>query len=324
LTGNHDTLSGYRKEKVFTMSAVSTQPESGNHPFHASIVQGGPPDGPALAELALRAEGLGFDALVIPDAAGHAPAVFPSLAWVAARTTTLQVGCHVLNNDLRHPLHVARDAATIHTLSGGRFILGIGAGRDRNGEDIRAYGIPVDPPGRRVSRLEEAVGIIGHLLDGEVVSTSGPNYTLEDAELRVPLPETGKPELLLAAGGPRMLAFGGRSADVVALGLNPLASFDEVRERVEIIREAAAKAGRNPAIAINLAGAGDTVHPWVQGRAGKPIDATITDDGPAFLMGDTHAIIAKLARMREELGITRIVLAPDFIDALTPVVRELK
>lgn len=294
------------------------------HPFHASIVQGGPPDGSGLTTLARRAEDLGFDALVMPDATGQAPAVFPALAWVAAHTSTLHVGTHVLNNDLRHPLHVARDAATIHALSGGRFTLGLGAGRDRTGDDIREFGIPLDRPGRRVTRLETATGIIRALLAGDTVTTSGPDYTLQDAALRLPLPDGKPPTLLIAAGAPRMLAFAGRTADVVALGVSPLAGFAEVRERVAIVREAAAGAGRDPALAINLAGAGALVHPWIQRTADRPIDTALTDDGPAFLMGDDQAILAKLARLRDELGISRIVLAPEFMDTIAPLLRDLK
>ena len=146
--------------------------------FHASLVLGGSPDGPALAGLARRAESLGFNAIVIPDAPGFAPSVFPALAWIAAATTTLEVGTHVLNNETRHPLHVAREAATVHALSSGRLILGLGAGRDRNGEDIHEYGIALDSPGRRVDRLAASIGIMRELFAGETVDVNWNPYAV--------------------------------------------------------------------------------------------------------------------------------------------------
>jgi len=292
-----------------------------NYPFHTSIVAGGAPDGPALAGLAQRVEDLGFDALVMPDAPGYAPSVFPGLAWVAANTTRLQVGTHVLNNEIRHPLNVAREAATVHALSGGRFILGMGTGRDRDGADIRPFGIRVDPPGKRVTRLEASVAIIKDLFAGNTVSTAGPDYLLESAELKVPLGEIPAPTLLIAAGGPRMLAFAGRTADVVALGLDPLTPFDKVRECCEIVRNAAGAAGRTAEIGFSISGAGDVVHPWLRARLGDQLDEGALADVPAFLMGGQAAMAAKLDRIRE-LGITRIFLDPGLIDVLAPVLLD--
>jgi alkanesulfonate monooxygenase SsuD/methylene tetrahydromethanopterin reductase-like flavin-dependent oxidoreductase (luciferase family) len=259
---------------------------SSNHSFHTSIVHGGAPDGAALAAVAKRAESLGYDALVMPDAPGFAPSVFPGLAWVAANTTRLQVGTHVLNNELRHPLNVAREAATLQGLSGGRFILGMGTGRDRDGADIRPFGIQVDPPGKRVSRLEASTAIITDLFAGKSVTTAGPDYFLDGAELKVPLGDQPGPTMLIAAGGPRMLAFAGRTADVVALGLDPMTPFAKVQECCEIVRNAATAAGRSPEIGLSISGAGDVIHPWLKARLGDQLNEEALADVPAFLMGD--------------------------------------
>jgi alkanesulfonate monooxygenase SsuD/methylene tetrahydromethanopterin reductase-like flavin-dependent oxidoreductase (luciferase family) len=243
-----------------------------NQPFHASVIQGGAPDGPTLTTFAQHLESLGFDAIVLPDAPGRAPAVLPTLAWIAASTSTLQVGSQVLNNDVRHPLQVARDAATVHALSGSRVILGMGTGHPNTGDDLRQFGIPLDPPGQRVTRFEHAIGIIKALFADETVSVSDQNYTMDGARLDVPLPDESQPTLLIAAGGPRMLAF-----------------------------------------------AGDVIHPMVQRRFPQPITPEITDNAPAFLMGDSAAILAGLERLRSDLGITRIVLPPELIDPIAPV-----
>ncbi len=293
------------------------------HPFHVSLVLGGFPAGPDLAELARRAESLGFDAMVIPDAPGFAPSVFPGLAWIAAATSTLQVGTHVLNNETRHPLHVAREAATVHSLSGGRFILGVGTGRDRNGEDIREYGIALESPGRRVARLEASLTILRALFAGETVTVESPEYTLTEAALKVQLPASGPPPILVAAGGSRMLSLAGQVADVVALGIDPLTGFEEVSERVGIVREAAAHTGRSPAIQLSLAGVGEVVHPWLKARIDNTPGADIAN-APAFLMGDSAAMVASLQRIRTDLGISRIAVPAEFMDAVAPLIPAMR
>jgi alkanesulfonate monooxygenase SsuD/methylene tetrahydromethanopterin reductase-like flavin-dependent oxidoreductase (luciferase family) len=294
---------------------------SSKHSFHTSIVHGGAPDGAALAAVAKRAESLGYDALVMPDAPGFAPSVFPGLTWVAANTTRLQVGTHVLNNELRHPLNVAREAATLQGLSGGRFILGMGTGRDRDGADIRPFGIQVDPPGKRVSRLEASTAIITDLFAGKSVTTAGPDYFLDGAELKVPLGDQPAPTMLIAAGGPRMLAFAGRTADVVALGLDPMTPFAKVQECCEIVRNAATAVGRSPEIGFSISGAGDVIHPWLKARLGDQLNEEALADVPAFLMGDQEAMRAKLDRIRE-FGISRIFIDTGLMDVLAPVLLD--
>src|SRR3954462_2652767 len=88
-------------------------------------------DGRTLADQARRAESVGYDALVIPDHLLRLFAPIPALATIAAATTTLRVGTFVLNNDLRHPAVLAQELATLDVLSGGRAIVGIGAGWNR-------------------------------------------------------------------------------------------------------------------------------------------------------------------------------------------------
>src|SRR5437773_2881695 len=76
-----------------------------------------------------RVEALGYATLVIPDNMRHTLAPIPALAVAAAATTTLRLGTYVLANDLRHPVQLAKEVATLDRLSSGRLELGIGAGR---------------------------------------------------------------------------------------------------------------------------------------------------------------------------------------------------
>jgi alkanesulfonate monooxygenase SsuD/methylene tetrahydromethanopterin reductase-like flavin-dependent oxidoreductase (luciferase family) len=93
-------------------------------PFRFAVQQGSAPSGEKWAALARRAESLGYDVLVMPDHLGHQLSPFAALAAAAAATTRLRVGAFVFANDYRHPLMLAREAATLDLLSGGRFEMG--------------------------------------------------------------------------------------------------------------------------------------------------------------------------------------------------------
>src|SRR3954466_8642410 len=98
----------------------------------------------------------------------------PALVSAAEATKRLRVGTHVLNNDLRHPVLVAREAATVDLLADGRFELGMGAGHMQAEYDQAGLGF--DTASTRVARLAEAVTIIKGLLRGEPVTFAGQHY----------------------------------------------------------------------------------------------------------------------------------------------------
>src|SRR5919201_3386972 len=113
------------------------------------------------AERARKLEDLGYATLTVPD---HLPDLFapmPALISAAEATTRLRVGTYVLNNDLRHPVLVAREAATVDVLSGGRFELGLGAGHMQSEYD--QAGLQFDLGATRVERLAESVVLIKRL-----------------------------------------------------------------------------------------------------------------------------------------------------------------
>ena len=111
-----------------------------------------------LGERARRAEAIGATTFVIPDHLVPMMAPVPYLATVAAATERLRIAAFVHNNDLRHPVVLAKDLATLDVLSGGRLDVAIGAGWNKPEYD--AIGLPFDPVGVRVSRLTEAIAII--------------------------------------------------------------------------------------------------------------------------------------------------------------------
>src|SRR5215204_2149195 len=116
-------------------------------------------------EKARRAEAMGYALLVMPDHFMNPLTPVPALAAVAAVTTTMRIGTIVFANDYRHPALLAKEAATLDLLSDGRFEFGLGAGLYKLEYD-RA-GIPFDPPGRRIERMQEALTIIKGLWSDE-------------------------------------------------------------------------------------------------------------------------------------------------------------
>ena len=121
----------------------------------------GPPAA-SWAEQARKAEDLGYSTLLMPDHFGDQLAPVPAMMAAADATTTLRVGALVFDNDYRHPLVLAKEAATLDLLSGGRLELSLGAGWMRT--DYEQSGIGYDPPAVRVDRFEEAVTVVKGLL----------------------------------------------------------------------------------------------------------------------------------------------------------------
>lgn len=167
-----------------------------------------------LGDLAARAEELGFasawvmDHIWVQGASGrrisaHEPMV--TLAYIAARTTRIQLGVLVLCNTFRHPGQLAREAAALADAAPGRFVLGIGAGWHE--PEYRAFGFPYD---HRVSRLKETLRVLRPLLDGERVDLTGRHLALTDAQVLTSQPA---PPIWVAGQGPRMLGLTARYAD---------------------------------------------------------------------------------------------------------------
>jgi alkanesulfonate monooxygenase SsuD/methylene tetrahydromethanopterin reductase-like flavin-dependent oxidoreductase (luciferase family) len=113
-------------------------------PFRFGVHASSPESAEGWRDQARRIEALGYSALLVPDHFVGTPlAVVPALAFAAEATTTLRIGMLVLGNDYRHPAVVAKEAATLDVLSGGRLEFGLGAGWLR--ADYDALGIPYDP-----------------------------------------------------------------------------------------------------------------------------------------------------------------------------------
>jgi alkanesulfonate monooxygenase SsuD/methylene tetrahydromethanopterin reductase-like flavin-dependent oxidoreductase (luciferase family) len=133
-------------------------------------------------------------------------ALLPALAAVTER---VRIGTLVSPTSVHHPALLANRAATIDRLSGGRMVLGLGAGWQIN--EHHAYGIALEPPGKRVSRFEEAIGIVRSLLTEDATTFHGEFYDFTDAPCD-PKPVQSPLPLLVGTRGPRMQRIAARHA----------------------------------------------------------------------------------------------------------------
>ena len=135
----------------------------------------------------------------------------------AEATTQLRVGSFVFGNDFRHPVVLAREAATIDLLSDGRLEFGIGTGWEK--ADYQLTGIALESPATRVSRFEEAIHIIKKLFSSEPVTFSGDYYTITNLNAFPKPMQRPYPPILIGGGSRRMLSIAAREANIVSVNL---------------------------------------------------------------------------------------------------------
>jgi len=134
----------------------------------------------------------------------------------AQATTSLRIGSYVFCNEYRHPVLLAREAATLDLLSEGRFELGLGAGVGP--AEFQQLGIPFANAGTRVGHLEETLQLLKHLFTEETVNFSGKYYTITEMKGNIrPVQQPHLP-ILVASSGERMLKLAAREANIIAIG----------------------------------------------------------------------------------------------------------
>jgi probable F420-dependent oxidoreductase len=296
------------------------------------------PEGTAAdwAAQARKAEDYGYSALLMPDHFGDQLAPVPALAAAAAATESLRIGALVFDNDYRHPLVLAKEAATLDVLSEGRFELSLGAGWMRT--DYEQSGIPYDRPGVRVDRFEEAVQIITGLLEhDDPFSFKGEHYTITE-HILLPRPvQRPRPPLIIGGGGKRVLTIAGRHADIVSINVDlreglggveaaPNASPDQTRRKIEWVKEAAG--ARFDDLELNsLIGfvmITDDRQSLIEAMAPTfgldPADAVHV---PLALIGTIEQMEEELEWRRQEYGMSYFSIESDAWETLAPIVAKL-
>ena len=282
---------------------------------------------------ARRAEDVGYQALLVPDHLGRQLSPIAALSAAAAVTSRLRIGAYVFANDFRHPLMLAREAATLDLLSNGRFELGLGAGWRT--DDYRQLGYDYARPGRRIDRLEEAIGLVKRLLAGERVTHAGPHYRLDRAVVAPRPVQRPHPPIIMGGGGPRMLRLAAREADIVGLipqfsprGRPILTDVTEAaaERKVTIVRKAAGDRFDRLVLDLFIADAGMV-------GSGQPLPRSLAAAGKGAvtgLIGSPYVLYGTLAQLRDRLeqrrartGISAYSIPQGAMEAMAPLVNAL-
>lgn len=270
--------------------------------------------GEGFADFARQVEQDGFSTLLVADHLHNPMACGPLMMAAAASTTSLRVGSYVYNNDFRHPAVLAKEAATIDVLSGGRMELGIGAGWDR--PEYERAGMTFDPPRTRVDRMEEALDVIGGLLAGGPVTYAGAHYRIREM-FGEPLPVQPRIPLLIGGGGRRMMRIAARRADIVGLvpqsmpdgGLDPRSHpADAFDDRIAALEDEISASGRTdggPERSLLIFDLWARIEDVTS--EGTSVDPALAAESPYVLIGDPPAMIEKLLERRERWGISYFV-----------------
>ncbi|HUI49622.1 MAG TPA: LLM class flavin-dependent oxidoreductase [Acidimicrobiia bacterium] len=190
-----------------------------------------------ILERTLAAESAGFDSVWLMDhlAAPMAPEVDTFEAWtvasaLAARTTSIRVGHLVLCDPFRHPVLLAKMAASLDVISGGRLDLGIGWGSVP--EELRTFGFGPEPAATRAAKLRETLEILEQMFSGEAFDYDGEHFTLRGASGR-PVPAQSHVPIHIGGGGPRLtMPIVERFADWWNCPGYALDRIDELRARI--------------------------------------------------------------------------------------------
>ena len=286
-------------------------------PFRFAVQARPLDDHDGLVVAARRIEALGYDELFSYDHIGAVDPFIP-LAVAAEATTRLRVGPLVLNNELHHPVLLARSAATLDRLSGGRLVLGLGTGYAQSEHD--AIGMALRDPGTRVSRFEESVVALRSLLDTGALELDGVHHQLHVDELGI-RPVQARVPLLIGGHGRRVVTNAARHADIFQFtglthgeGGQPTAAgfgIDAVRQRshwlTDLAGDRAADIERSALVqAIDIAAdASDRLDAMAERF---DVTRAALDDTPFVLIGSVAQIVDKLQRLRDDVGISHYVV----------------
>jgi alkanesulfonate monooxygenase SsuD/methylene tetrahydromethanopterin reductase-like flavin-dependent oxidoreductase (luciferase family) len=298
-------------------------------PIVETEMDGGSARGSDILAMARAAEQAGFDSVWVPDHLTiYDPGQEPKGAWemgatlgaLAVATSRVEIGALVAATSFRAPALLAKMAATVDELSGGRFILGLGSGRHE--PEHVAFGLPYH---QQVSRFAEALEIITRLLRTGYSDFEGQFYTVRECEIRPKALRPGGPPIVIGAlgTGPRMLELTARYADLWNGWLTWGSSWPEaippIREKIDA---ACVAAGRDP----KTLGRTAAILAVVPGVAAQVV-STAPDGGGKPLQGTPEEMAAAIRGFADEgIDHLQVICAPNTatgIAAFAPVLEAL-
>lgn len=296
---------------------------------------------------ARHAEALGFSTFSVADhvigpgpalAATNHPvqdiAAVPAMAVAIEATSTITIGSRVFCTDYRQPVMFAKELATLAYFAGGRLEIGLGAGWLQG--EYEAMGVPWEPAGIRIDRMEETIAVIrAHFADGEI-DIDGTHVHAVGFE-GVPKVPSGLPPIMIGGGAPRVLGIAGREADIVSLNFDNSSgkigpagvgssTAELTAQKIEWIRSGAGD--RFDDLELEIAGYFTVV---TDDRAGTlammapmfGLEPEVFAEHPHALIGSVDSICDQLVERRETYGISYITFAGRVVDAVAPIVERL-
>ena len=272
-----------------------------------------------ILAMAQAAESVGFDSVWVSDHVGFgdpdgdwtgAWESWTLLSALAASTRRVELGTYVLAAPLRNPALLAKMAETLDEVSGGRLILGLGAGWDE--PEFTSYGVPFDD---RFRRFEDGLRIVTEMLRRGTSTHDGETTRTRSARLEPRGPRPDGLPVMVGANGPRMLRLTAELADHWNGGLRALR---EVPTLLEALDDACREVGRDPATLTR------SVEVLVRTSAVRPADPAEERQ----IAGEAGAIATELRRFAD-LGIDhlQVQLRPNSVDgvrAFAPVIERLR
>lgn len=290
--------------------------------------------------LVRKVEGLGYSTLQVADHLWGQFAIVPALVMAAEATQKLRIGSFVFNNTFRHPVFLAKEAATLDLLSGGRFELGIGAGGKR-AEYEQAGMASQDTPGVRIDKLEETLHIIKGLFADGPFSFAGRYYTLTDFEGDPKPVQRPHPPILSGGSGKRVLSIAAREATIVSFsphtrpdgkGMGLVNETTETfAQRITWVRQAAGE--RFDALEMNIHIADVVVtedreqaaHCFATSQTfGEGVTSTQILASPYVLIGTLDQICEQVLALRQQYGISYLTVSQPQMETFAPVMTRLR
>jgi probable F420-dependent oxidoreductase len=315
-------------------------------PFRFAVQSFNADSGAAWAEKVRRAESLGYSAFHLADhLLGPGPAIektnhpvqtlaaIPAMAYAAAVTRDIRIGCRVFCIDYHHPVVLTKSAMTIDLLSGGRLELGLGAGWLE--EEYRAVGLAFDAPGTRIDRLADVIeGVRAFRGDGLV---NVRNATLQWQDFEGAPKPVSKPPIMIGGGSPRILRLAGREADIVSLNFNNRSgvigpdgvrssSEEETQRKLGWVKEGAGDRFDDLEIEIGA------YFTFVMDDPSSVLESFASTFGytpaqmrrhPHALFGSVTTVCEELERRRDIHGISYVTVGEAAMESFAPVVSRL-
>ncbi|QBD81674.1 TIGR03621 family F420-dependent LLM class oxidoreductase [Ktedonosporobacter rubrisoli] len=293
-----------------------------------------------LRSQARLAEDLGYSTFLVPDHLGDQFAPALALLQAAQATTTLHIGSFVFANDFRHPLLLAKEAATLDAFSNGRFEFGLGAGWMRS--EYEQIGLSFEAPSVRIERMGEALRLIKDFFTRDELSFSGSYYTVKALPCLPRVVQAPHPPIYVGGSGKRMLTLAAQEATCVGLiprvryarrggHMNDVldvedASAAATKQKLGWIREAAG--ARFDELELNIVLMDVRITEHKQQALQEYMERYALSEEELekcsfLLIGDKEEVIDKVKFIREEYGVTYFVAWEEHIQQLAPVVAQL-